>query len=343
VLFRSAFLQATDLNGALLINPRRVTSGESIHIPLQQAGEILVYLKPVDPNEPANDYALAVNCSQGCNTAYTRYPTVLFHGFGGAESFGDLAYFNGVREALEPQGYALHSPSVSPFATTEARALEWELHLESLLEQGLGRRFNLIGHSQGGLDARYLVGGLGRADLVASVITVGTPHYGTPIADLLYGAVDSGLVDAFWVDLGTEAFVQIFGLVGDENSLVDAMGAFTTETLAEFNSTVPDHPDVYYASWAGVTCGALDFSCQAACGGEIVDPLLAIFNLILDDFGDRNDGMLLAESAVWGDYQGAICADHADQVGLFGGTTGGSFNHLDFYHDELERLTELGL
>jgi hypothetical protein len=30
-------------------------------------------------------------------------------------------------------------------------------------------------------------------------------------------------------------------------------------------------------------------------------------------------------------------------VGLFGGTAGAAFNHLDFYQDELDRLAELGL
>jgi len=42
---------------------------------------------------------------------------------------------------------------------------------------------NLIGHSQGGLDVRYVAAV--RPDLVASVTTIGAPHQGAQVADYL--------------------------------------------------------------------------------------------------------------------------------------------------------------
>ena len=338
----AATLYVTDLLGAALTEPGPVNAGEAIEVSLVQSGEILLHLEPTDPEMPANDYTLTVHCIDDCEAAYTRYPVVLMHGLGGSEAFGDSSYFYQVREALEPEGYAFSSPSVSPFATTEVRAGEWEAHLQQLIDEGVGRRFNLISHSQAGLDARYLASGLGRSNWIASIVSIGTPHYGTPIADLITGAIELQLIDDDWIDFGADVFITIFGLTGEDNSLVESMGALTTETLEAFNQNVLDHDEVYYASWAGMTCGIFDLDCQDACGGETVDPTLAISNLILELYGDENDGLVIIESAEWGDYQGVICADHADQVGMFEDSPTEAFDHLAFYRDELERLAELG-
>ena len=337
-----ATLYATDLLGSPITEPVSVLEGEAVEVALTQSGEILLHLEPSDLQTPANDYALAVECVDGCESSFTRHPIVLMHGLGGSESFGELSYFYQVREVLEPEGYALVSPSVSPFSTTEARGDEWDVHFQQLVDEGVGRKFNLIGHSQAGLDARYLVSVLERSGWVASITSIGTPHHGTPIADLITGAIELELVDEYWIDFGADIFVDLFGLTGDDNSLVESMGALTTDTLETFNAAVLDHEEVYYASWAGVTCGVLDFSCQDACGGETVDPAMAISNLILELYGDENDGLVITESAVWGEYRGEICADHADQVGLFGDTATDAFDHLAFYRDEFRRLAELG-
>ena len=337
-----ARLSVLDLSGQILVEPTPVEAGDAIEVTLQQTGEVFLHLEPQERDEVGNDYALRVRCLEGCEAEYTRYPLVLLHGMGGAESFDGIDYFYRVQDVLEPVGYAIHSPSVTPFATPEARAEEWEVHLDSLVEQGAGRRFNLIGHSQGGLDARYLVSGLGRPDLVASILSVGTPHRGTPMANLLYELVGDEIVATFLVDLGASAFAAFYGLEGDDHSLVDAMGSLTTDALEDFNARVPDHTDVYYSSWAGKSCGALEFSCQDACGGETVDPLLATPHFIISLYGLPNDGMTPIESAVWGDYRGTICADHADEVGLFEDTGSPAFDHLDFYQDEFRRLAELG-
>ena len=42
---------------------------------------------------------------------------------------------------------------------------------------------NVIAHSMGGLDARYMITHLGMAEQVRSLTTVATPHHGTFVAD----------------------------------------------------------------------------------------------------------------------------------------------------------------
>ena len=52
-----------------------------------------------------------------------------------------------------------------------------------------GRPVHLIGHSLGGLDSRFLISKLGMADRVLSLTTIGTPHHGTPLADIVVRAL----------------------------------------------------------------------------------------------------------------------------------------------------------
>ncbi|HJN77523.1 MAG TPA: hypothetical protein QGF58_26615 [Myxococcota bacterium] len=322
-----AELRIEDLAGGSLSNP----------VVLQRSGEVLVHVDATDT------YWLSVTCLEGCEAEYTRYPVVLMHGMGGSDAFGGVPYFFRVEETLEELGFEIQAPPVTPFATAAQRAPEWEVHLELLRAEGVGRKFNLLGHSQGGLDARYLVGGLGRADLVASITTVGSPHQGTRTADLIYGVVEDGTVDAAWVDVGAEVFAALFGLEGDDNSLVEAMEGLTTEAMAEFNETVPDDPEIPLWSWAGGTCGALEFDCQQARDGEIVDPLLAPTWLILWLDGQDSDGMVPIDSATWGTFLGELNADHADLAGIFEDEATDAFDHLAFYTDETRRLHAQGL
>jgi len=53
-----------------------------------------------------------------------------------------------------------------------------------LLERTGARDLHIIGHSMGGLVARYLVQTVGGAEYTRTVITLGTPHHGTGVAVL---------------------------------------------------------------------------------------------------------------------------------------------------------------
>jgi triacylglycerol lipase len=70
---------------------------------------------------------------------------------------------------------------------------------------------NLIGHSHGGLDVRYVAAV--RPDLVASVTSVGTPHKGADLADFLVANVQGGsfsqtVLAYFANSLGTAIWIR---------------------------------------------------------------------------------------------------------------------------------------
>ncbi len=311
----------------------------TVRFQLWQSGEFFVDVVPQVEGTVAQ---VTLSCVDGCERAFTRYPVVMMHGLGGAGVFDGVDYFFEVRDDLEARGYLVRNPSVEAFAASEDRAASWAEILQAYLDEGLGRKFILLAHSQGGLDARYLVSSLGFSDHVAVVDMVATPNHGTEVADVLSGTIESGAVDPAWVDLGSLAFASLYGLAEGEASLSAQMAFLTTENIAAFNENNPDSPDVYYASWAGLTCGSLEPTCQAERGGESVELLLEPLYLIMWAQGLDNDGMVPRYSAEWGDFQGELWADHADEIGQFEDTDNPAFDHRAFYLAEVERLAALG-
>ena len=98
-----------------------------------------------------------------------------------------LGYFRHIARTLRGHGFEVHEPSVSFAGSLERRALDLQRAVERILGPGNpGGRVNIIAHSMGGLDARYMIVRLGMADRVASLVTIGTPHLGSSYADWRY-------------------------------------------------------------------------------------------------------------------------------------------------------------
>ncbi|MBW1880131.1 MAG: hypothetical protein JRJ84_17355 [Deltaproteobacteria bacterium] len=337
----AARVRVLDLLGQDLHSPAVLEPGESVPVDLVQSGEFFVHLEPVDLDEPGHAYAVGVQCVQGCDLEFTRYPLVLVHGAAPADYVSLFQYFYGVREHLQERGYLVVTPAVDPFASTEQRCAQWSDHLDTLVDDGVGRRFDLIGHSQGGTDARYLTSRLAYGDEVAAVITVAAPHRGSAVADVASGLVDVTPFGQELVDAAVDGLAALLGLPPQD--AVGALASLTTEAMADFNATTPDVPGVYYASWAGRSCGVLDLYCQRQTGGEVVAVYLgATFTLLSIAAGD-NDGMVPVSSAQWGAYMGEIPADHMDSVGQVVDAVNPVFDHRAFYLSEARRLAALGL
>lgn len=66
--------------------------------------------------------------------------------------------------------------------------------LESICKRRQLERFHIIGHSMGGLIARSYIQHFGGHKRVKSLITLGTPHHGTPTAILGVGLMGGGLL-----------------------------------------------------------------------------------------------------------------------------------------------------
>ena len=214
--------------------------------------------------------------------AKPRAPHVLLvHGFAG---FSEIrlgrtraAYFRGVRERLDEMGIACTAarlPSVAPLAERAAA-------LESLIASLADFDVHVIAHSMGGLDARRAVSALGGGP-VRSLVTIATPHRGTPLADLRH-ALPARLSRRALHDLSRAA---LDGARGD----------------------LADVPGVRYGSVIA----------RPSRGAAGVHPLLRASYLWLRAVAGENDGVVPADSQAWGDVLQTIDADHWGAIGWSG-------------------------
>jgi triacylglycerol lipase len=216
-------------------------------------------------------------------------PVVLVHGLFGFDRIGvpgaKFDYFRGIAKHLGSLGCKAHAVRLPGSASVPERACALVEAIEALPHD----RIDLIAHSLGGLDARYALSHLGLARRVRSLVTVGTPHRGTALADLaLHGPLD-------WA----RRMIRALGLP------IEALEWLGTDALAAFNADVIDVPGVRYACVVG--------GMQRE--DSVVPLALAPAHAYLRRVAGPNDGLVPMASQYWGETLAEIEADHFAQIG----------------------------
>jgi triacylglycerol lipase len=233
-----------------------------------------------------------------------RYPIVLMHGFGILAGMRRGGHLYAAASHLRMHGVAAFAPNVSPYNTVEFRMGMWRRRIQHVLRATGRAKVNLVAHSMGGLDARYLVSVEGFHRYVASLTTIATPHHGTSIAGLVLSQPD--VVREALADLAD--WIGARAILDGEADFRTAIRQLTPEYVQHrFNEQVKDHPNVKYWSFGGV----------AGKGTRVpINPVLRLGNSHIYSIEGRNDGLVSAESSRWGQWRGIVEADHALQVGL---------------------------
>ena len=104
----------------------------------------------------------------------TKYPIVLVHGLLGFDSILGVDYWYQIPTALRKAGATVLVAQVSAVNDNDVRGEQLLAQLKQWAAAKGYKKFNLIGHSQGGPTARYAAGVA--PELIASVTTVGSPH-----------------------------------------------------------------------------------------------------------------------------------------------------------------------
>lgn len=166
----------------------------------------------------------------------TQHPVVLVHGLSGFDTIL-VDYFYGVKSTLASVGATdVYTPALSAVNNSEVRGEQLLAYLEELQAITGASQFNLIGHSQGGIDSRYVAAV--RPDLVASVTSVGSPHFGSDTADFVKDSPLEGLT----LQIGEALGVLIAFLGGDADMQQSGLGALeslNSEGAAIFNAKYP--------------------------------------------------------------------------------------------------------
>ncbi|MEU5736892.1 alpha/beta fold hydrolase [Streptomyces tendae] len=108
-------------------------------------------------------------------------PVVLLHGF-----IDNRSVFLLLRRSLVQHGrHEIESLNYSPLTCDIRTAAELlGRHIEEICERTGSERVDVVGHSLGGLIARYYVQRLGGDLRVRTLVTLGTPHAGTKVVPL---------------------------------------------------------------------------------------------------------------------------------------------------------------
>jgi triacylglycerol lipase len=216
-------------------------------------------------------------------------PVVLVHGLFGFDAVGvpgvKVHYFRGIVDYLASLGCQAHVVRLQRAAGVPERA---QVLVDKITELG-HERVDIIAHSLGGLDARYAIAKLGLASRVRSLVTIGTPHRGSPLADL--------------ADRGPLALARkAVAAIGVPLAAIDWL---STAALERFNRDVLDVPGVRYACVVG---GLRDPSTPIALA-------IAPAHAYLRRIAGPNDGIVPMTSQYWGETLAEIEADHFEQVG----------------------------
>jgi len=245
-------------------------------------------------------------CLWNCSYTKTKYPIVLAHGMAGFDSlFGVLDYWYGLEGALEDGGATVFVTEVSQFNTTQARGEQLLAQVQQILAITGKSKVNLIGHSHGGLDVRYVAAV--RPDLVASVTSVGSPHKGAALADYLRANVSGGSFTESALAFFANSLGTVLGLLTGSSNPQDAVAALdslTSAGLASFNATYPQGVPTTSCGSGASSVGGVRYYSWSGTGLltnllDVSDAPLALTSLV---YPESNDGLV------------GRCSSHLGQV-----------------------------
>ncbi|MEE1772072.1 alpha/beta fold hydrolase [Streptomyces sp. JV185] len=170
-LLKATALELVVLAGHALLYPTGIT-GERRAAPLPDGPHTTP--PGATPTAPAAASALPAEGDE-------RPPVVLLHGF-----IDNRSVFVLLRRSLARHGWHhLESLNYSPLTCDIRTAAELlGRHVEEICARTGHHRVDIVGHSLGGLIARYYVQRLGGDQRVRTLVTLGTPHAGTAVAPL---------------------------------------------------------------------------------------------------------------------------------------------------------------
>ena len=217
-------------------------------------------------------------------TISLKYPVILVHGIVAHDRTGRIKFWGRIPDTLTTRGIKVFLGNTDSWGDYKSNALTLKKTIENVLQETQSEKVNIIAHSKGGIDSRYLIWKHGFGDKIASLTTICTPHHGSEIADLIYGSKITHTKL-------TKKAMSIFGkMYGDTNpNLYNVNYQLTTTSMKEFNEKIPMDARVFYQSVYTTMNNALD------------DLTFFYTYLYLKKVSGKNDGIVSEQSVRWGD------------------------------------------
>jgi len=261
------------------------------------------------------------------NSGKTKHPIMLVPGIFAFDTIAIIDYWYNIPGPMAMKGSTVHVAKINAFDSSVIRGEELIAQMEDIIAAAPWwkpvSKFNIMGHSQGGMTARYVMAV--RPDLVASVTTMSTPHTGSPIADLVTDTFPPGTIQGTLFEDFADAVGDIVNTLSNnqqsESDIRAMLGEFNAAGAASFNASYPDGlPTTECGTGpSSVTIGGYNIPVFSWGGKrhltnplDISDALFAITGLAFDS-GVANDGIT------------GVCANHFGTVLQ----DGYKWNHLD--------------
>lgn len=277
----------------------------------------------------------------------TKYPIVLVHGFSGFNNVGGLiGYFHTIPYNLRRSGAKVYTPSVSAFNSSETRGQQLANYLNGLPES----KFNLMGHSQGSPTSRVAASLM--PNKVASITSINGVNGGSKVADVLLGAVPSGVAQNAVASI-LNAAGGLINFFSGNNNPQDALAsaqALSTQGTNSLNQVLGNKGvssncsslsenvningyNVKMFSWSGNRSVTNIF--------DFTDGFLGLTSLAFG--GERNDGLVGTCSSKLGRViSTSYHMNHVDAINHLFGVRGWT-NPVSLYRSQANRLRNKGL
>lgn len=119
-----------------------------------------------------------------------------------------VQYWRGITDAMRANGMEVIIASVPATGSIEERALKLGKDIAAKAD---GKSVNIIAHSMGGLDARYMISRLQPDNVkVLSLTTIASPHRGSAFADYVFQEIGEANLPRIY---------KVFQLLGMEREL----------------------------------------------------------------------------------------------------------------------------
>ncbi len=232
----------------------------------------------------------------------TKHPIMLVPGIFAFDSIATIDYWYQIPSSLEYRGAEVYVAKINAFESSAQRGDTLIEQMEDIIATSDGRisKFNVMGHSQGGMTSRYVMAV--RPDLVASVTTMATPHTGSPLADIVTDVAPPSSVQGVLFEVIANAVGNLVNFLSDnkkaDSDIYAMLGEFNQAGASSFNQNFPaglpatscgegdaevtlDGHNIKLYSWGGTG--------HLTGGIDPTDALFAISGLVFN--GEENDGV----------------------------------------------------
>jgi triacylglycerol lipase len=246
------------------------------------------------------EMCLDTSLLQKSDCCATRYPILLVHGIMQRDGASEWNWGR-IPATLRSRGATVDFGKQDGVGSCSGNAEQLRWRIDAWLAETGAEKVNVVAHSKGGLDIRYLLAQRGSASKIASVTTISTPHQGLNVLDAVIKLPYPIKV------VGASAVNLFFRVLGDESpNLQEAFREMTPAACAMLNGSADND--------------ATDMLCQsftARLPGVRNDPAAVFTYGLLTHFDGDNDGVVSIASAKWGNHRGTLTSEGRRGVSHF--------------------------